>query len=73
MPFIEGESLRARLDRQKQLPIRDALDTIPAGERGPECGQGVGYRCRRTRGVKVGRPPWRLEHDAGTAAAQRLL
>ena len=26
MPFIEGESLRARLDRQKQLPIRDALD-----------------------------------------------
>ena len=26
MPFIEGESLRARLDQQKQLPIRDALD-----------------------------------------------
>lgn len=25
MPFVEGESLRARLDREKQLPIDDAL------------------------------------------------
>jgi eukaryotic-like serine/threonine-protein kinase len=25
MPFVEGESLRARLDRDKQLPIDDAL------------------------------------------------
>ena len=25
MPFIEGESLRQRLDRQKQLPLEDAL------------------------------------------------
>jgi eukaryotic-like serine/threonine-protein kinase len=25
MPFIEGESLRARLNREKQLPIEDAL------------------------------------------------
>jgi serine/threonine-protein kinase len=25
MPFIEGESLRARLDRERQLPIDDAL------------------------------------------------
>ncbi len=25
MPFVEGESLRARLSRQKQLPVEDAL------------------------------------------------
>jgi len=25
MPYIKGESLRARLDREKQLPIDDAL------------------------------------------------
>ncbi len=25
MPFVEGESLRGRLDREKQLPIEDAL------------------------------------------------
>ena len=25
MPYVEGESLRERLDREKQLPIDDAL------------------------------------------------
>src|SRR5690349_7009088 len=25
MPFVEGESLRARLDREKQLPIDEAV------------------------------------------------
>src|SRR5438067_12829509 len=25
MPFVEGESLRARLDREKQLPIDEAI------------------------------------------------
>src|SRR4249919_2784508 len=25
MPFIEGESLRARLDREKQLPVDEAI------------------------------------------------
>ena len=25
MPFVEGESLRDRLEREKQLPVRDAL------------------------------------------------
>jgi serine/threonine-protein kinase len=25
MPFVEGESLRARLDREKQLPVEDAV------------------------------------------------
>src|SRR3990172_6882499 len=25
MPFVEGESLRARLDREKQLPLDEAL------------------------------------------------
>src|SRR5213082_2348794 len=24
MPFVEGESLRARLDRERQLPVEDA-------------------------------------------------
>ncbi len=30
MPFVEGESLRARLDRVKQMPVRDALDIARA-------------------------------------------
>src|ERR1044071_8775210 len=25
MPYVEGESLRARLDREKQLPVDDAI------------------------------------------------
>ena len=25
MPFVEGESLRARLDRERQLPVDDAV------------------------------------------------
>jgi eukaryotic-like serine/threonine-protein kinase len=28
MPYVEGESLRARLDREKQLPIEDALTIL---------------------------------------------
>jgi serine/threonine-protein kinase len=28
MPYVEGESLRARIDREKQLPIADALRII---------------------------------------------
>ncbi len=28
MPFVEGESLRARMDREKQLPIEDALQIV---------------------------------------------
>ena len=28
MPFVEGESLRARLDRERQLPIADAVQII---------------------------------------------
>src|ERR671913_921707 len=28
MPFIEGESLRARLDREKQLPIEETVRII---------------------------------------------
>jgi serine/threonine-protein kinase len=30
MPFVEGESLRARLDREKQLPIDDAIQIATA-------------------------------------------
>src|SRR5687768_15328989 len=26
MPFVEGESLRARIDREKQLPLDTAID-----------------------------------------------
>jgi len=25
MPFVEGESLRARLDREKQLPVNEVV------------------------------------------------
>lgn len=28
MPFAEGESLRDRLDREKQLPLDDALQIV---------------------------------------------
>src|SRR5579862_6844532 len=30
MPFVEGETLRARLDREKQLPIEDAVHIASA-------------------------------------------
>src|SRR5437868_15304589 len=30
MPYVEGESLRARLLRERQLPIEDALPITPA-------------------------------------------
>src|SRR6516225_4693069 len=30
MPFVEGESLRARLDREKQLPVDEALKIASA-------------------------------------------
>ncbi len=30
MPFVEGESLRARIDREKQLPIDDAVSIATA-------------------------------------------
>ena len=29
MPFVEGESLRARLEREKELPVEDALRIAP--------------------------------------------
>jgi serine/threonine-protein kinase len=29
MPYVEGESLRDRLNREKQLPLADALGIIP--------------------------------------------
>ena len=37
MPFVEGESLRGRLDREKQLPIDDALSIAR------EVGDALGY------------------------------
>ena len=37
MPFVEGESLRDRLDREKQLPIADALQIAR------EVGDALGY------------------------------
>src|SRR5881227_594732 len=30
MPFVEGESLRARIDREKQLPVDDAVHIATA-------------------------------------------
>ena len=37
MPFIEGESLRDRIDKEKQLPIEDALKIVR------EAGEALGY------------------------------
>ena len=52
MPLVEGESLRDRLDREKQLPLDDALQIareVPPGPRRSTCpptlsgsGSGVG-------------------------------
>ena len=39
MPFVEGESLRERLDREKQLPIEEAVriatEAVPSVVEGP--------------------------------------
>lgn len=46
MPFVEGESLRHRLDRESQLPIEDALNIIVevAGALGYAHNKGVVHR-----------------------------
>ena len=35
MPYVEGESLQARLAREKQLPLEDALQIARGGGRRP--------------------------------------
>src|SRR5687768_5626410 len=50
MPFVEGESLRARLDREKQLPIDDAIRLATAVASALDSGAGIpdaGARQRR--------------------------
>lgn len=42
MPFVEGESLRARLDRESQLPIDDAIGVTVAVAKGLETGPSLG-------------------------------
>src|SRR2546425_5497601 len=45
MPFVEGESLRDRLNREKQLPLDDALQIArEAADRSEE--RRVGKECR---------------------------
>jgi serine/threonine-protein kinase len=46
MPFVDGESLRARLDREKQLPLDDALRIARqvADALGHAHGQGIVHR-----------------------------
>src|SRR5438034_6010419 len=36
MPYVEGESLRAKIQRQKQLPVNEALRIATAVASGPE-------------------------------------
>ena len=57
MPFVEGESLRDRLKRERQLPLDDALRIAPAG------GAGAALRPRARRG-----PP---RHQAREPAAHQ--
>ena len=33
MPYVEGESLRERLDRERQLPIEEAVHQVTRGSR----------------------------------------
>jgi len=48
MPFVEGESLRDRLNREKQLPIDDALQiTKEVADAGLVCLQAGRPACRR--------------------------
>ncbi len=35
MPYLEGESLRDRIDREKQLPVDEAVDGWPWRRPGP--------------------------------------
>src|SRR5688500_14771680 len=48
MPFVEGETLRVRLDREKQLPIDEAIRiAVAVANRAEECR--VGKECREQR------------------------
>src|SRR3989304_4529525 len=38
MPFIEGDSLRAKLAREGELPVAEALRFLRAAPDGPPCG-----------------------------------
>jgi serine/threonine-protein kinase len=42
MPFVEGESLRARLEREKQLPIEDAVHIAVAAAKALDYAHGHG-------------------------------
>src|SRR5688500_16733165 len=48
MPFVEGETLRHKLDREKQLPIDEAVRiAVAVANRAEECR--VGKECREQR------------------------
>jgi eukaryotic-like serine/threonine-protein kinase len=54
MPFVSGESLRERLDRERQLPIEDALAITRAVARALDHAhrhgvvhRDISWRCRR--------------------------
>src|SRR5437773_1605499 len=42
MPYVEGESLRARLDREKQLPVEEAIRIATAVSNALEYAHGLG-------------------------------
>jgi serine/threonine protein kinase len=67
MPYVEGETLRARLERERQLPVADAQ---AGGQRMTQTGLSLGSRSSATTcGAGKSRSPSR--RAAGTSASRR--
>ena len=72
MPYVEGESLRDRLRRERQLPLDDALQIARevADALGYAHGQGIVHRDIKPENILLGRRPRagrRLRHRPGAA------
>ncbi len=78
MPYVEGESLRDRFNREKQLPVDDAIRIARevaggAGLRAPAQCRAPGHQAREhpaARGAGAGR---RLRHRAGGQEIDRSV
>ena len=65
MPYVEGESLRDRLTREKQLPLEDALRIACAAHQGSQGAATPGAAFPRRLTVRPRRGPAAVEGIAG--------